>query len=310
MAIVIIEAALTILGMVLPAVSIQQEQAQPRVDPLQHWRKATVALGQREGIGAGSKFVVTGSGIIVTPDGKRGCLLTARHMLIDPDSGLKTKALWMRVASDFGESNEPKPLPLFDSRGKNLWVAASDGSDLAVIPLPNHSSFITPNYDAVSMSDFGETEDDIFQGATLLILGYPQVLREPDDTNPYSLSPIARQGIVAWVDPSGPLSKPFIADANLYPGNSGGPVFRIKTGFDRYGNFNIGGQPLKFIGIVSRGPVQNAPVISGEGRVTKPNLHSGVQEPEFARVIAVGGIGVIEPVSRARRLLDSYFKTH
>jgi len=297
------------LTCVLPVVG-QTPAAPVPVDPMIHWRNATVALGQEVTIGTETKFIVTGSAVIATLDGKRACLLTARHMVVDPANGQLTRALWMRVASVGGEHEVPKSLPLFDGKGKNLWVVANDGSDLAVIPLPPHPSYLTPNYDAVFASDFAETDDDIFQGAPVLVLGYPQVLRESDNTNPFSTSPIARHGIIAWIDPSGPLSKPFLVDANLYEGNSGGPVFRVKTGFDRFGNFNVGGQQLKFIGIVSKGNVQASSVVTNDGKVTKSSIDGGIPQDEFAVVRAIGGIGVIEPVSRVKTLLDTYFAKH
>jgi hypothetical protein len=149
--------------------------------------------------------------------------------------------------------------------------------------------------------------EDVFQGAQILVLGFPQVFRNPDQTNPYSTLPIARTGIVAWTDPADPLGKPFLVDANLYGGNSGGPVFRVRNGFDKYGNFNLGTGGLEFIGIVSQGPTTPAPVIAGNGFVTQPNPQTGVPDNEYAIVPYVGGIGVVEPASKARQLLEQVF---
>ena len=92
------------------------------IDPLQHWRNATVALGQEVTIGSETRFIVTGSAVIVAKDAKHGCLLTARHMLVDPDNGQVTRALWMRLASSVGKTEPPVKLQLFDRRGRNLWV--------------------------------------------------------------------------------------------------------------------------------------------------------------------------------------------
>jgi V8-like Glu-specific endopeptidase len=280
-------------------------------DPMQHWRNATVALGQVITLGQEKRFVVTGSAVIVALDAKRGCLLTARHMLVDPDNGQIARALWMRIPSSVGESEPPVELTLFDRRGNNLWMSSTDGSDLAVIPVPSPKlGFMPSNLEGVFVSDFGQTQNDIYQGARVLVLGYPQFLRKPDQTNPYSTTPVARTGIVAWVDPSSPVSKPFLVDANLYGGNSGGPVFAVKNGFDRYGNFDVGGAALTLIGIVSQGPFTNAQVVAGNSQVTRPNPQTGIPEDEFARVPYVGGIGVVEPVSRAKKLLDDYFAKH
>jgi hypothetical protein len=128
------------------------------------------------------------------------------------------------------------------AEGAIYGSSSDDGSDLAVISLPSPQlGFLPSKVDGVFISDFAQSQDDIYQGAKVLVLGYPQFLRKPDDTNPYSTTPVARNGIIAWVDPSDPLSKPFLVDANLYGGNSGGPVFAVKNGFDKYGTFSIGG---------------------------------------------------------------------
>src|ERR1019366_3596896 len=147
----------------------------------------------------------------------------------------------------------------------------------------------------------------VFQGAQVMVLGYPQVFNNPDRTNPYSTSPVARAGVIAWTDPADSLGKPFLVDANLYGGNSGGPVFRVKSGFDKFGSFNVGGPRLEFIGIVSDGPITAAPVITSSGIVTRPNPLTGLPENEVAAVPYVGGIGVIEPASKALELLKIVF---
>jgi hypothetical protein len=293
-----------------------QQQATPlpngaRVDPMQHWRNATVALGVVVGLGNETRFVVTGTAVIVAKDKDHGCLLTARHLLVDPDNGQVTRALWMRITTAVGEDEPPVPLSLFDMHGHTVWMSSTDGSDLAVIPMPHPQlGFLPSNLDGVFLSDFAETDDDVFQGAKILVLGYPQFFRNPDLTNPYSTTPVARTGIIAWVDPTGPLSKPFLVDANLYGGNSGGPVFAVKSGFDKYGKLNLIGVALKLIGIVSKGPSTPAQVTAGGTQVTRPNPVTGVPEDEFAQVPYVGGVGEIEPVAKARVLLERYFSTH
>ena len=294
----------TAWGQAQPTQPIPAPQA-PRPDPGQFWRDATVALGQVVQVGGQSKFVVNGTGVFVALDNKHGCILTARHMLVDPPTGMVTRFLWMRISTDHGEEQEPIPLTLFDSLGRNLWVALPD-NDLAVIPMPT-AGLVGKSIAAVFIKDFVSDPEDVFQGAQILVLGFPQVFRNPDQTNPYSTLPIARTGIVAWTDPADPLGKPFLVDANLYGGNSGGPVFRVRNGFDKYGNFNLGTGGLEFIGIVSQGPTTPAPVIAGNGFVTQPNPQTGVPDNEYAIVPYVGGIGVVEPASKARQLLEQVF---
>src|SRR5665213_1259587 len=286
--------------------SPQSPQPIPQIDPSQHWRNATVALGSVITVGGTERLVVEGSAVIVAVDEKRGCLLTAKHMIEGPASGIVRPALWMRLSSEHGEAMPSIPLDLVDSQGKATWLGAP-ASDLALIPIP-WAKRQGRKLDGVSIKEFAATEDEIFQGAQILVLGYPQVFRNVDQTNPYSTSPIARVGIIAWTNPADPLGKPFLVDANLYGGNSGGPVFRVRNGFDRYGNFNIGNGGLAFIGIVSQGPTVTTPIIAGGGIVSRPNALTGVPETEYTVVPYVGGVGVIEPASRAMELLSRVFQ--
>jgi hypothetical protein len=267
---------------------------------LDHWKRATIALGVVVQEGNSSKFVTVGSGVIVALDAHRAALLTTKHMVINPDTGRMTPFLWMRFPSVDGENEAPVALTLFDPQSHNVWKTTSDGGDLALIPMPIQA-WTRQRIDAVSVSDFANPENDIFQGAAVLVLGYPQIVGES-----YLVSPIARGGIIAWVDPKNPASEPFLVDANLYNGNSGGPVFRVRNGFDRYGNFNLGGG-LVLLGIVSKGPLQNAPVVSADGFVYHQNPITGAQNQEMAIVANVGGIGIIEPVSRARKLIEEVY---
>jgi hypothetical protein len=160
-----------------------------------------------------------------------------------------------------------------------------------VIPLPDLSKY--SNLHAVGLNDFGATEDDVFQGAPVLVLGYPGVIGE----DPLSF-PIARSGIIAWTDPSDRLGKPFLVDANLMPGNSGGPVFHIRSGFNRFGTLAIGGG-LALVGIVSKGPTQDIRI------ALPPTLMGPAQILQF-QLKGIGGIGVIEPASTARELVQRY----
>ncbi len=267
-------------------------------DALDHWRRATIALGVVVQDGNVSKFVTLGSAVIVALDKSRGCLLTAKHMLVNPETGKSTPFLWMRLPSISGEDEKPIALTLFDAQGHNLWITSADTGDLALIPLPDLRG---RRIDAVWVSDFANPATDLFHGASVVVLGYPQIVGEA-----YLTFPIARGGIIAWIDPKDAAGQPFLVDANLYNGNSGGPVFRVRSGLTREGNMSIGGG-LSFLGIVSKGPLQEAPVVSAEGYVYHQNPVTKAQHPEFAIVANVGGIGIIEPASRARKLLESAF---
>ena len=107
--------------------------------------------------------------------------------------------------------------------------------------------------------------------------------------------PILRSGIVAWTDPTDRLGRPFLVDANLMPGNSGGPVFHIPIGPNRFGQFTANGR-LMLIGIVSKGPEQSVNI-----HISTP---TGPAQDLQWKVKGVGGIAIIEPASKAKKLVE------
>jgi hypothetical protein len=281
----------------VPATTAVPQKPQEMLD---HWRRATISLGQVVQEGTTTRFATQGSGVVVALDAHRGCILTAKHMIVDPQTGIPQAHLWMRFPAFDGENETPIELTLTDKQGRTAWVTSADAGDLAIIAIPQQA-WVHSNLHGVSINDFANPETDVFQGATVVVLGYPQIVGEE-----YLGSPIARNGIIAWVDPAHSADSPFLVDANLYNGNSGGPVFRVRNGMDRYGNINFGGG-LSLVGIVSKGPLQNAPVVSADGYVYHQNPITGAQNQEVAIVANVGGIGIIEPASRARKLIEDTF---
>ncbi|MHB1701584.1 MAG: trypsin-like serine peptidase [Acidobacteriaceae bacterium] len=265
---------------------------------LEHWRKATVSLGQVLDLAGIQHYVTIGSAVIVATDAHHACILTARHVVYNPENGYFPSVLYLRF---------PKETPGVDTdlgiavpltvNGRNIWQSPADGSDLAVIPLPDLSG--RKDVHAVGIQDFGR-DGDIFQGATVIVLGYPAILG-PD----FQTTPIARGGIIAWTDPDNRLGQPFLIDANVFNGNSGGPVFRVRNGFDQYGNMNIGGG-LSFIGIVSKDAIEEAPVHVGTQSIGQldPKTHQPI--PFEAKVQNIGGIGIVEPASKARMLVEQF----
>lgn len=252
---------------------------------MEHWQRATVSLGLEQG----GKYTTLGSAVVVAVDEHHGCLLTARHMVDDTAHNWKPTEIRMRLARGPTTSQDDLgvTVPLIVNNVP-IWKVI-DGTDLAVAPLPTGANKYG-NLDAVGVQDFGATEDDLFQGAPVLVLGYPGVIGEA----PLSF-PIARSGIVAWTDPTDRLNKPFLVDANLMPGNSGGPVFHVRNGTNRFGGFALGGG-LALIGIVSKGAEQdyNVPLQTPAGP-------AGVLQ---FQIRGLGGIGVIEPALLAKKLVD------
>jgi hypothetical protein len=178
-----------------------------------------------------------------------------------------------------------------------LWRGADD-ADLAVVALPDLSAY--KDLHGIPLADFG-SEDDIYQGASVVVFGYPELLGSA-----YQTTPIARNGIVAWTNPNGRLDNTFLVDANVFSGNSGGPVFHMPTGVTRKGTFALGGS-LKLIGIVSKDAYEEAPVHAGETPISVINQQAGTATPMTAKVLNIGGIGIVEPISKAKKLIISTF---
>lgn len=270
----------------------------PDVDLLHHLRRSTVSLGLRVTENGRERFATVGSGVIVTWDRHDACLLTAKHIFYDPEKSFFPTVLYMRLPQSEPRSADDLGVELkLIENGKNLW-SGSDDADLAVIPVPRLSGY--KDLHAMMFSDFGG-EDDIFQGASVVVMGYPELLG-PD----YQTTPIARNGIVAWTDPNGRLDHTFLVDANVFNGNSGGPVFRLSTGSSRNGGFSIGG-PAKLIGIVSKDVAEEAPVHAGPNNLTVTNRQTGAVTPLEAKVLNIGGIGIVEPISKAKELIIKTF---
>jgi S1-C subfamily serine protease len=284
----------------LPVPPAPPAETGPDVDLLHHLRRSTVSLGIRVPDGhGGTKFQTVGSGVIVAWDAQHGCLLTAKHIFFDPTKSFFPTALYIRLPQSEPRATDDLgvELPLQVS-GRRLWHGAEDDADLAVIALPNLSAY--KDLHGISLADFGG-EEDVYQGASVVVMGYPE-LAGPD----YQTTPIARGGIVAWTNPNGRLDHTFLVDANVFSGNSGGPVFHTSGGLTRTGSFSIGGSP-KLIGIVSKDAWEDAQVHVGEQNVTITNQQTGVTLPMTAKVLNIGGIGVVEPASKAKKLITDTF---
>jgi hypothetical protein len=123
-----------------------------------------------------------------------------------------------------------------------------------------------------------------------MVLGYPGLVE-----NDYLVRAIVRQGIVAWTNPNRPSDNVFLVDANLYLGNSGGPVLKLPFGIDSKGGWKfLGSGNISLLGIVSKVPNQKINVMS--------TSRAGSVQTQV-EVAGIGGLGVIEPVSKISKLL-------
>jgi hypothetical protein len=257
---------------------------------LDHWRDSTVALGVPQREDGKTRFSAVATGIIVgsVPGQKRPWLVTAKHVFYNPAENWEPSYILVRF-------------PWFETRkvdeylgvavplkhdGRRMWVAHPNPEvDLAYVPLS-----VTPQeagrseLQAIVLSQFA-SPSEVYEAAPVLVLGYPAAVGAD-----FQVRALLRQGLVAWVAPDQPAQKPFLVDANIFPGNSGGPVLFLPTGIDPQGHMLTGGS-VKFLGLVSQTRTQSTLIATSKS------------QPQQALPLNFLGIGVIEPAQRVRELV-------
>lgn len=297
-----------VIALLVPRVAIAgpEKKTTSWVD---YFRSATVAIGKVQTLevkkagGQKSKvkvFSVVGTGVIfhLPEQDPSFWLVTAKHVFFDPSEKWDPDDLLIR----FSWFDETPVTQFFGIRvdlkknGKRLWFPHPNSTvDLACLPLLITKAAAGREATmAVQMEDLA-TADEIYEGAPIIVLGYP------GGVGPDLLSrAFFRQGITSWVSPSAPESSTILIDGNIFPGHSGGPVFKLPMGPDRNGNLLQGGR-IAFLGIVSQAQFIQHPLIAGEPHIqtTDPQAPGTLLSPEF------NGIAVIEPAARVRELLLS-----
>jgi S1-C subfamily serine protease len=271
------------------------------------WRNATVALGRIEKVpfpGPSDQprdvFIVVGTGVIMGLPGQvMGIpwLVTAKHVFSKPEDHWNPTSIQVRFAW-FENKGIQEHLGVrlnLKEGAKPLWIVDPDPSvDLAAIPLKVLKADAgRDSLSGITVENFVRP-DDLYEGARVMVFGYPGAVGPAFWTRA-----LLRSGAIAWVHPIRPAEEPALIDAMIYPGNSGGPVFREPTGMTRDGNFQIGGA-FSFLGIVSEGRRQPTPVTVGGN----PIQAQGPAGQTFVMSESWMGIGVVEPASRVRRLLE------
>jgi len=277
---------------------------------IDRWRDATVAIGRihhAEIVNPNGQvvkkklFIVVGTGVIFglqhdpthTP-----WLVTAKHVFQDSQdrwapSRLHLRFSWFdekRVDRYFGVGIDLK------HRDQHSWLSHPNTRvDLACIPLSlTKKQTGRGELPKIRFGDFG-TAEEIYEGAPLMLLGYPDAVG-PD----LSAKALVRQGIVSWVSPTKPESTVFWLDGHVFPGNSGGPVFRLPAGIDRHGHFATRGD-VSFLGIVTQTRIHQLPLIAGGQEIGITFEKKKVPETLLSQ--SYTDIGLVEPVFRVKQLL-------
>ncbi|MBI4001125.1 MAG: trypsin-like peptidase domain-containing protein [Nitrospira defluvii] len=284
---------------------------------IDRWRAATVAIGCVQEVEVRSRagrvstkkfFAVVGTGVLFSWYGKRSgisWLVTAKHVFIDPAENWKPSSLGMVFAqSPRRGMAQGQEIPLqLTKAGRPCWFPHPNKSvDLACLPLPLTMRQPRPGGPScIAWMDIATTAD-LYEGAPVAVLGYPAAFDIPD-----SPRAIVRQGIVAWVSPTRPGSEVFLIDSHVFPGNSGGPVFRLPTAMDREGHLAVGGT-VALLGIVTQARIQSLPLLAGGKQVDLYFQGRKASEPLLAPSFL--GLGLVEPAYRIKQLLVSATNAH
>jgi hypothetical protein len=189
-------------------------------------------------------------------------LVTNRHV-VDPrfgtppvDRTLTALRTHLHVDRNDLTKNQDVEFPLVDKRGRALWHVDSKpieptkrAIDLAAVEIDQSINGLLVT--VLSAADFAPKDLMIAAGEDVIIAGYPYTFHD----SVHNL-PVLRAGTVAssFGIPFEGLPM-FLADANLHPGMSGGPVFtKLKNvvTWDEDGNTTFGGDvKIFFLGINS-----------------------------------------------------------
>jgi S1-C subfamily serine protease len=218
-------------------------------------------------------------------------LVTAKHVFVNA----KTSTISLRFSwfHDEPKGTHQQILAHLVQDDKRLWRDL-EGADVACLPITLPPSLIgRAKVPTLSEQDLA-TPDDMYVGASVLAIGYPDVVGAWDTA-------ICRQGIIAAVKPTEGAENPFLIDCSIFPGNSGGPVIKVSTGLNRNGK---GSTRLHaaLLGIVSAAGQRREAVFAGPKEMTTQTAAG--DQPVQAEVKT--SIGIVEPASRIRRLLQQF----
>lgn len=271
------------------------------------FRSSTVSLGQTQvsidtNHHVSQKFVLSGTGVIFYLKGSKGtipCVITAKHVIYDPNRNWYPTELQIRFYNDDTLSfNEYSGLKTTLRSGTHVhWFSLDDSNvDLACIPLiPGYNmdiedSTILQKIHMIAYNNIAGNSD-IFDGEMVMVLGYPGFA-----TSNVLVKSILRQGIVSWTNPRKNISSPYLIDCNIFPGNSGGPVFTVPYGLRKKEDNNW--KPM-FGGIVTEVYYEKQ---FATDSTAKNQIYNFENKQIFVEQKAA--LGVVEPASRVRELLD------
>ncbi len=180
------------------------------------------------------------------PKEGRFVLVTAAHILKKIQGEFAT-VMFRRKLGHSGWQQLPLRLRIREGNNK-LWKAHPN-ADVAVMYISMPEGFSESKLGTTMLvEDAWLAEYELHPGDELNCLGYPLGAQ----ANPFGF-PILRSGKIASY-PLLPTSetKVFLFDFEVFPGNSGGPVYLVQEGRYYGGKFNLGTRIHAIVGLVSQ----------------------------------------------------------
>lgn len=201
------------------------------------WSKAILPLATRNG----ERFNPIGTGFLLGHfcEGLGfNCLVTAKHVIMRGDGQLRDDLFVL--LNKVGQGIDFLRLStLFENRV--AWIKHPE-KDVAAIPMPADVG----SHDAKKFSpDLIEDFSRIVEGDDIFFLGFPLGIAGTERR----ITPIVRSGMIAMKNED----ETFLVDANVFPGNSGSPVFFKPCPFRMSPEgYSLGDmRPPKLIGVVT-----------------------------------------------------------
>jgi hypothetical protein len=273
---------------------------------LNGWQRPVVALGSKftTNVNYNGKIIrkdifnLVGTGVVfyVKYDTiTLPCLITAKHVFYNSQENWKPNNLFIRFSwfDDLSIFDYLGTEILLNKNNKPTWFAHPDSTvDLAgLIFNPSDKDLRNEELSQLGYRLFADSSD-YFTGNKVYVFGYPGAVGTE-----YWTKPLLREGIISWTNSKSPHKSQFLIDCDIFPGNSGGPVFSIPIGINRKGEIMLGGK-ITFIGIVSQRRLNVNTVKDSNGMEILLD-NKGNKLMSFESI----GIGVIEPATRVNELL-------
>jgi hypothetical protein len=274
---------------------------------IEFFRNATVSLGKDTVISFEDSngkintkriFLTIGTGVIfyfTYEDGIIPCVVTAKHVLKDSLKGWNPDKLNIRFGNQDSFPIDKNFGDVYNLRGflnQPIWLGHPDSTvDLAAFLL-NPDKENSRNFGRFIPYSYIVNDEEYFEGREVYVLGYPGVVGF-DLLN----RAVLRRGIISWVPTDIEKSgNKILIDCNIFPGNSGGPVFISSKNASTILKDTVLQKP-RFLGIVSQKRISYNPIIANGKTITDP-IGQPVTSMESV------SIGVIVTAKKVKELLS------